>query len=156
MMSSSMIAVSSILSFDIYKSHINPNASDRRLVHFSHLAVVAHAILITGVLLGMNYGGANMILLGYFWPIFKCPGVIPLIFFPPLLGPAKRYFPRVHLHHSLNPTLEAQRVSIFFDLQKAQSYKEKVSEFLLMIRSNTKVVTYIKNYYLEVLASLDS
>jgi Na+/proline symporter len=54
--SSSMIAVSSILTFDIYKSHINPNAPDRRLVHVSHLAVVAHAVLITGILLGTNYG----------------------------------------------------------------------------------------------------
>lgn len=47
--SSSMIAVSSILSFDLYKTYINPKASDRRLVKISHLAVVAHAIFITGV-----------------------------------------------------------------------------------------------------------
>ncbi len=78
--SSSMIAVSSILSFDIYKTYINPKASDKRLVKVSHLAVVAHAIFITGVSLAMNYGGANMTWLGYFRPILTCPGIIPLIF----------------------------------------------------------------------------
>ncbi|CZR59473.1 probable urea transporter [Phialocephala subalpina] len=78
--SSSMIAVSSILSFDIYKTYINPKASDRRLVKVSHLAVVVHAIFITGVSLAMNYGGANMTWIGYFRPILTCPGIIPLIF----------------------------------------------------------------------------
>lgn len=78
--SSSMIAVSSILSFDIYKTYINPKASDRRLVKVSHLAVVAHAIFITCVSLAMNYGGANMTWIGYFRPILTCPGIIPLIF----------------------------------------------------------------------------
>lgn len=53
--SSSMIAVSSILSFDLYKTYINPKASDRRLVKVSHLAVVAHAIFITGASLASKY-----------------------------------------------------------------------------------------------------
>lgn len=44
-----MIAVSSILSFDIYKTYINPKASDKRLVKVSHAAVVLHAIFIAGV-----------------------------------------------------------------------------------------------------------
>ncbi|OTA60809.1 hypothetical protein K449DRAFT_415056 [Hypoxylon sp. EC38] len=76
--SSSMIAVSSILSFDVYKNYINPKASDKKLLKVSHLAVVAHAIFITGVSLALNYGGADMTYIGYFRPILSCPGIIPL------------------------------------------------------------------------------
>ncbi len=78
--SSSMIAVSSILSFDIYKTYIDPKVTDRRLVHISHLAVIAHAVFIVAISLGLNYGGADMTWIGYFRPILACPGILPLIF----------------------------------------------------------------------------
>uniref|UniRef100_L2GAR4 Urea transport protein n=1 Tax=Colletotrichum fructicola (strain Nara gc5) TaxID=1213859 RepID=L2GAR4_COLFN len=76
--SSSMIAVSSILSFDVYKTYINPKASDKKLVHVSHLSVVFHAVFITAISLALNYGGADMTWIGYFRPILSCPGIIPL------------------------------------------------------------------------------
>ncbi|OHF02957.1 urea active transporter [Colletotrichum orchidophilum] len=76
--SSSMIAVSSILSFDVYKTYLNPKASDKKLVHVSHLTVVFHAVFITAVSLALNYGGADMTWIGYFRPILSCPGIIPL------------------------------------------------------------------------------
>jgi hypothetical protein len=76
--SSSMIAVSSILSFDVYKTYINPKASDKKLVKVSHLTVMFHGVFITGVALALNYGGANMTWIGYFRPILSCPGIIPL------------------------------------------------------------------------------
>ncbi|KAL4786257.1 Sodium:solute symporter family-domain-containing protein [Aspergillus varians] len=76
--SSSMIAVSSILSFDIYKTYFNPKATDKKLLHASHITVVFHAIFITGISIALNYGGANMTWIGYFRPILSCPGIIPL------------------------------------------------------------------------------
>lgn len=76
--SSSMIAVSSILSFDVYKTYINPRATDKMLVRVSHYAVVFHAVFITGISLALNYGGADMTWIGYFRPILSCPGIIPL------------------------------------------------------------------------------
>lgn len=76
--SSSMIAVSSILSFDLYKTYLNPRAIDKKLVHVSHLTVVLHGFVITAVSLGLNYGGANMTWIGYFRPVLSCPGIIPL------------------------------------------------------------------------------
>ncbi|KAJ0309487.1 hypothetical protein COL516b_002732 [Colletotrichum fioriniae] len=76
--SSSMIAVSSILSFDVYKTYLNPKASDKKLVHVSHLTVVFHAVFITAISLALNYGGADMTWIGYFRPILSCPGIIPL------------------------------------------------------------------------------
>ncbi|EXJ85079.1 hypothetical protein A1O3_05754 [Capronia epimyces CBS 606.96] len=78
--SSSMIAVSSILSFDIYKTYVNPKVTDKRLVHISHLAVIAHAVFIVAISLALNYGGADMTWIGYFRPILACPGIFPLIF----------------------------------------------------------------------------
>ncbi|KAL3497121.1 Sodium:solute symporter family-domain-containing protein [Aspergillus germanicus] len=76
--SSSMIAVSSILSFDLYKTYFNPKATDKKLLHASHITVVFHAIFITGISIALNYGGANMTWIGYFRPILSCPGIIPL------------------------------------------------------------------------------
>ncbi|KAK7973416.1 sodium/solute symporter [Apiospora saccharicola] len=76
--SSSMIAVSSILSFDLYKTYLNPRATDQKLVSVSHLTVVLHGFVITAVSLGLNYGGANMTWIGYFRPVLSCPGIIPL------------------------------------------------------------------------------
>ena len=78
--SSSMIAVSSILSYDLYKTYINPKATDRRLMHVSHISVCFHALFITGFSLVLNYGGADMTWIGYFRPILTCPGIIPLAF----------------------------------------------------------------------------
>jgi hypothetical protein len=75
-----MIAVSSILSFDLYKTYINPKASDKRLVRVSHISVVIHAIFITVFSIALNYGGADMTWIGYFRPVLTCPGIIPLIF----------------------------------------------------------------------------
>ena len=78
--SSSMIAVSSILSFDIYRTYINPKATDKQVVSVSHLGVVFHGVFITGFALMLNYGGADMNWVNYFSPIITCPGIFPLLF----------------------------------------------------------------------------
>ena len=77
--SSSMIAVSSILSFDVYRTYINPKATDKQVVRVSHLGVVFHGCFITGFALVLNYGGANISWVNYFSPILTCPGIFPLI-----------------------------------------------------------------------------
>lgn len=78
--SSSMIAVSSILSYDIYKTYFNQKVTDKQLVRVSHLTVVIHGVFITGISIALNYGGANMTWIGYLRPIISCPGIMPLIF----------------------------------------------------------------------------
>jgi urea-proton symporter len=78
--SSSMIAVSSILSYDLYKTYFNPGALDKQIVRMSHIGVVFHAFFISGFSLVLNYGGANINWLAYFLPILTCPGIMPLIF----------------------------------------------------------------------------
>ncbi|KAJ5730708.1 uncharacterized protein N7483_005216 [Penicillium malachiteum] len=77
--SSSMIAVSSILSYDLYKTYVNPRVTDKNLVRVSHLTVVLHGVFITGISIAMNYGGANMTWINYLRPVISCPGILPLI-----------------------------------------------------------------------------
>jgi len=78
--SSSSIAVSSILSFDLYRTYINPRATDSQVVRVSHFAVIFHGCFITGIALALNYGGANMTWLGYVQPILTSPAVFPTFF----------------------------------------------------------------------------
>lgn len=78
--SSSMIAVSSILSFDVYKTYLNPKVTDQKLVKVSHLTVVMHGIFMSAIAIALNYGGANLTWLGYFRPVLSCSGIIPLAF----------------------------------------------------------------------------
>lgn len=77
--SSSMIAVSSILSYDLYKTYLNPRVTDQGLVRVSHMSVVIYGVFITGISIAMNYGGANMTWINYLRPVISCPGIIPLI-----------------------------------------------------------------------------
>lgn len=77
--SSSMIAVSSILSYDLYKTYLNPQVTDKKLVKVSHLTVIIHGVFITGISIALNYGGANMTWINYLRPVISCPGIIPLI-----------------------------------------------------------------------------
>lgn len=78
--SSSMIAVSSILSLDIYRTYFNPTASDRKTLQVSHLGVVFHGAFMAGFALMLNYAGATNNWTTYFRPIIACPAIFPLIF----------------------------------------------------------------------------
>ena len=51
------------------------------------------------------------------------------------------------------PDLENTKSFSFSDLQKVQSYEEKVRELLLVVGSNIKIVTAIKDYYMELVES---
>ena len=44
--SAELIAVSSLLTFDIYKTYIHPHATSSRLVHISHLSIILYAIVL--------------------------------------------------------------------------------------------------------------
>ncbi|KAF2768790.1 SSS family solute:Na+ symporter [Teratosphaeria nubilosa] len=78
--SSSLIAVSSILSFDIYKTYINTSATDRQIMTASHIGVVAYGLVIVGWTLAMNYAGANGNWILYFLPVTTSPGIFPVLF----------------------------------------------------------------------------
>lgn len=78
--SSSLIAVSSIVSFDFYKTYINKNATDRQILTVSHTGVVVYGFIIAGWTLALNYAGANGNWILYFLPVTTSPGIFPVIF----------------------------------------------------------------------------
>ncbi|ODV96343.1 hypothetical protein PACTADRAFT_41131 [Pachysolen tannophilus NRRL Y-2460] len=78
--SAQMISVSSIMSFDIYKSYINKDAQNHQLIRLSHFGVVFFGLFSAGFSLMLHYVGVNMTWFGYFYSMIICPGVIPLLF----------------------------------------------------------------------------
>ncbi|KAH9833907.1 putative urea active transporter 1 [Teratosphaeria destructans] len=59
-MSAELIAVSSIWTYDIYQTYINPSASGRRLIHMSHVSCVVYALIMAAFSTGLYYAGISM------------------------------------------------------------------------------------------------
>jgi hypothetical protein len=77
--SSSMIAVSSIISLDFYRTYVNPTASDKKTLQVSHIGVIFHGAFMAGFALMLNYAGATNNWSTYFRPIIACPGIFPMM-----------------------------------------------------------------------------
>ena len=78
--SAELIAVSSLITYDIYRAYINPNATGKEIIRCSHIATVGFGIFM-GVLASVlnNFG----ITLGYLYllmGIIVAPAVIPIAF----------------------------------------------------------------------------
>ncbi|KAF9813666.1 hypothetical protein IEO21_05437 [Rhodonia placenta] len=78
--SSEMIATSSVLTFDIYQLHINPEASPERLIRVSHLMVAIWAIVMSSVACIWNAIGISLNWLYLFSGTIYTPAVGPIIF----------------------------------------------------------------------------
>ncbi|KAK3069215.1 urea active transporter [Teratosphaeriaceae sp. CCFEE 6253] len=59
-MSAELIAVSSIWTYDIYQTYIDPGASGRRLIYMSHTSCVVYAIVMAAFSTGLYYAGISM------------------------------------------------------------------------------------------------
>ncbi|KAK0702973.1 Sodium:solute symporter family-domain-containing protein [Lasiosphaeria miniovina] len=58
--SSELIAVSSICTYDLYRTYFNPAASGKRLIYMSHVIVVSYALFIATFSVGLWYAGISM------------------------------------------------------------------------------------------------
>ena len=58
--SAQLIAVSSIFTYDIYNTYINPQASGRRLVYISHACVAGFGLVMAAFSTGLYYAGISM------------------------------------------------------------------------------------------------
>jgi hypothetical protein len=58
--SSELIAVSSIFTYDFYRTYVKPDASGRRLIYISHVMVVCYALFISTFSVGLYYAGISM------------------------------------------------------------------------------------------------
>ncbi|OMP82552.1 putative urea active transporter 1, partial [Diplodia seriata] len=59
-MSAELIAVSSIFTYDVYQTYINPKATGKQLISMSHCMVVGFAVVMAAFSTGLYYAGISM------------------------------------------------------------------------------------------------
>ncbi|TRX88963.1 hypothetical protein FHL15_010191 [Xylaria flabelliformis] len=67
--SSELIAVSSIFTYDLYRTYFKPEASGKRLIYMSHVIVCVYALFISTFSVGLWYAGISM---GYLYLLMGC------------------------------------------------------------------------------------
>lgn len=75
-----MIAMSSIISFDIYGTYVNKKPSDAQLIRWSHIGVVVSTLFVSTLATIFHQAGVDMTWLLYMVGILICPGFFPTIF----------------------------------------------------------------------------
>ncbi|KAG9943499.1 urea active transporter-like protein, partial [Aureobasidium melanogenum] len=76
-MSAELIAVSSIWTYDIYNTYINPKAHGKNLIYMSHISCAVFALIMAAFSTGLYYAGIGM---GYIYLMMGCiigGGVLP-------------------------------------------------------------------------------
>ncbi|GLB22510.1 hypothetical protein AtubIFM61612_003078 [Aspergillus tubingensis] len=79
-LSAQVIAVSSILSFDVYREYINKAASDRDIIRASHFGVIFFAAFSAGFSTMLHYVGIDLGWTLYMLGVVTCPGIFPMAF----------------------------------------------------------------------------
>jgi urea-proton symporter len=75
--SAELIAVSSIFTYDIYKTYFNPEASGKMLIYMSHCCVVAFGFIMAGFSTGLFYAGISMGYLYLLMGVIVSSAVLP-------------------------------------------------------------------------------
>jgi Na+/proline symporter len=78
--SAQLIAVSSISSFDIYRTYINRHASDKRIIRVSHWSVLGFGVFAPAFATALRHGDIDLNWMGYFLATVICPGMFPMAF----------------------------------------------------------------------------
>ncbi|KAI4252927.1 MAG: hypothetical protein LQ352_003999 [Teloschistes flavicans] len=79
-LSAQVIAVSSILSFDIYRTYFNKHASDRDVIRWSHYGVVIFGVFSAAFSTLLHYVGVDLGWTLYILGVLTCPGIFPTSF----------------------------------------------------------------------------
>jgi urea-proton symporter len=77
-MSAELIAVSSLWTYDIYKTYWRPNATGKELIAASHSAVVGFAVIMAGFSTGLYYIGISMGYLYLLMGVIISSAVLPI------------------------------------------------------------------------------
>ncbi|PKX94791.1 sodium:solute symporter family protein [Aspergillus novofumigatus IBT 16806] len=81
--SAQLIAVSSIVTYDVYQAYINPAAKGKRLVWVSHMSCIAFALIMAAFATGLYYAGIGMgylyLLMGVIISSAVFPGAMTLV-----------------------------------------------------------------------------
>ncbi|KAF2795056.1 urea active transporter-like protein [Melanomma pulvis-pyrius CBS 109.77] len=78
--SAQLIAVSSIFTYDIYATYINPDATGKRLIYISHSAVATFGLIMAGFSTGLYYAGVSMGYLYLLMGVIISSAVLPATF----------------------------------------------------------------------------
>ena len=79
-LSAQVIAVSSIISFDIYRTYFNRAASDIDVIRWSHFGVIFFAVFAAAFSTMLHYVGIDLGWTLYMLGVLTCPGIFPTVF----------------------------------------------------------------------------
>ena len=79
-LSAHVIAVSSIISFDMYRTYFRPQATDADVIRWSHYDVVIFGVVAAGFSTLLYYTGVNLGWTLYMLGVVTCPGIFPTVF----------------------------------------------------------------------------
>lgn len=75
--SSELIAVSSIFTYDVYRTYFRPDASGKSLIWMSHVIVVSYGVFISCFSVGLWYGGISLGWIYVFMGVVISSAVLP-------------------------------------------------------------------------------
>lgn len=78
--SAQVIAVSSIITFDIYRQYFNKEASDSDVIRWSHIGVVIFGLFSAAFSTALYYGNVDLGWTLYMLGVLTCPGIFPTVF----------------------------------------------------------------------------
>ncbi|KAK7550224.1 urea active transporter [Phyllosticta citricarpa] len=79
-LSAQVIAVSSIISFDMYRTWVNPQATDGDVIRWSHYGVIFFALFAAAFSTMLHYVGVDLGWTLYMLGVITCPGIFPTTF----------------------------------------------------------------------------
>ena len=79
-LSAQVIAVSSIISFDIYRTYFHHSATDYDVIRWSHYGVIFFAAFAAAFSTMLHYVGVDLGWTLYMLGVLTCPGIFPTVF----------------------------------------------------------------------------
>jgi urea-proton symporter len=79
-LSAQVIAVSSIISFDIYRQYVNRRATDQDVIRWSHIGVIFFGLFAACFSTILHYGKVDLGWTLYMLGVLTCPGIFPTSF----------------------------------------------------------------------------
>lgn len=77
--SSELIAISTIVTYDVYKAYINPLATSKKLITVSHITVGIYTLILSCFAVGLHYAGVGMGYMYLLMGVIISAGVIPAV-----------------------------------------------------------------------------
>jgi Na+/proline symporter len=77
-MSSETVATTALLTYNVYQSYINPNATGKQLLRFSNIVVPSFAVIVACISVGLNHAGFSVSFLTTISGILVDSAIVPM------------------------------------------------------------------------------